>query len=172
MDNPESEKLVYALLDTQSDNTSILESTCGDLGLSGTKVKLRLSTMHAENWVVDSSKIQGLMVRGCNSSSKLPLPSAFTRNIMPANRSHIPTPVIARKWPHLHGIADELMPLSDCEVGLLIGYNSARALVPRDMIAPIDNSLFGQCMDLGWGNVGIVEPDLIGKYLDSIGHSH
>ena len=172
IDNPESEKLVYALLDTQSDTTFILESTCGDLGLSGTKVKLRLSTMHAENKVVDSSKIQGLMVRGYNSSSKLPLPSAFTRNIMPANRSHIPTPEMARKWPHLQGIADELMPLSDCEVGLLIGYNCARALVPRDVIAPIDNGPFGQRTDLGWGIVGIVEPDLIDQDLDSIGHSH
>ena len=109
-DNPESEKLDYALLDSQSDTTFILESTCGDQGLSGTKVKLRLSTMHAENWVVDSSKIQGLMVRGYNSSSKLPLPSAFTGNIMPANRSHIPMPEMARKWPHLQGIPDELMP--------------------------------------------------------------
>ena len=86
--------------------------------------------MHAENWVVDSSKIQGLMVRGYNSSSKLPLPSAFTRNIMPANRSHIPKPEMARKWPHLQGIPDELMPLSDCEIGLLIGYNCLHALVP------------------------------------------
>ena len=34
IDNPESEKLVYALLDTQSDTTFILKSTCGDLGLS------------------------------------------------------------------------------------------------------------------------------------------
>ena len=79
---------------------------------------------------------------------------------------------MARKWPHLQGIADELKPFSDCEVGLLIGYNCAHALVPRDVIAPIDNGPFGQCTDLGWGIVGIVEPDLIGKYLDSIGHSH
>ena len=91
---------------------------------------------------------------------------------MPANRSHIPTPEMARKWPHLQGIADELMPLSDCEVGLLIGYNCARALVPRDVIVPIDNGPFGQHTDLGWGIVGIVEPDLIDQDLDSIGHSH
>ena len=73
-----------------------------------------------------------------------------------------------QKWPHLQGIADELMPLSDCEVGLLIGYNCARALVPRDVIAPIDNGPFGQRTDLGWGIVGIVEPDLIDQDLDSI----
>ena len=171
-EHPEEERLVYALLDTQSDTTFILDSTSECLGLTGTKVKLRLSTMHAENSVVDSSKIHGLMVRGYNSSTRLSLPSVFTRNIMPANRDHIPTPEMARKWPHLYDIADELMPLSDCEVGLLIGYNCARALTPREVIAPIDNGPFGQRTDLGWGIVGIVEPELMDEDLDPIGLSH
>ena len=50
---------------------------------------------------------------------------------MPANKSHIPTPQMARKWPHLEAMADKLMPLADCEVGLLIGYNCSRALAPK-----------------------------------------
>ena len=101
----------------------------------------------------------------------LALPQAFTRNIMPANRAHIPTPDMARKWPHLEFLADELMPLRTCEVGLLIGYNCARALTPRDVIAPVDNGPFGQKTDLGWGIVGIVEPDCVDEN-DSIGLSH
>ena len=99
VEHPDKENLVYALLDTQSDTTFILESTSKSLGLNGTKVKLRLSTMHAENRMVDSSKVQGLTVRGYNSSTRVSLPSAFTRNIMPANRDHISTPEMARKRP-------------------------------------------------------------------------
>ena len=106
IEHPEEERLVYALLDTQSDITFILDSTSECLGLTGTKVKLRLSTMHAENRVVDSIKIHGLLVRGYNSSTRLSLPSVFTRNIMPANRDHIPTHEMARKWPHFYDIAD------------------------------------------------------------------
>lgn len=171
VDDPENEILVYALLDTQSDTTFVLESTSQTLRLSGTRVKLKLSTMYAENRVVESKKIQGLVVRGYNSTKKVSLPQAFTRNIMPANRDHIPTPEMARKWPHLEVLADELMPLSNCEVGLLIGYNCARALAPRDIIPPVEDGPFGQKTDLGWGIVGIVEPSCVDEN-DSIGLSH
>lgn len=55
-DKPDQERLVYALLDTQLDTTFILEDTYRELGLSGTTVKLLLSTMHAENQIVESHK--------------------------------------------------------------------------------------------------------------------
>ncbi|CAC5383579.1 unnamed protein product [Mytilus coruscus] len=55
-DDPVNEGLVYALLDTQSDTTFVLDETRRALGLSGTDVKLSLSTMHAENHIVDSVK--------------------------------------------------------------------------------------------------------------------
>lgn len=51
-DKPDQERLVYALLDTQSDTAFILEDTYRELGLPGTTVKLLLSTMYAENEVV------------------------------------------------------------------------------------------------------------------------
>ena len=101
IDNPENEKLIYALLDTQSDTSFVLEDTCNSLELSGTSVKLLLSTMHAENRLVDSRKVKGLVVRGHDSDIRIPLPECFTRNIMPANRSHIPTPEMTLNWPHL-----------------------------------------------------------------------
>lgn len=63
-DKPDQERLVYALLDTQSDTTFILEDTYRELGLSGTTVKLLLSTMYAENQVVESHKVRDLQVRG------------------------------------------------------------------------------------------------------------
>ena len=48
-DSPEKEILIYALLDTQSDATFILQSSCSALGLTGIDVKLSLSTMYAES---------------------------------------------------------------------------------------------------------------------------
>ena len=65
---PGNERLVYALLDSQSDTTFILEDTCSALGLSGVEVDLLLSTMYAENKLVKSSRISGLKVRGFNES--------------------------------------------------------------------------------------------------------
>ncbi|CAC5424345.1 unnamed protein product [Mytilus coruscus] len=70
----------------QSDATFVLDETRRALGLSGTDVKLSLSTMHAENHIFDSRKIKGLVVRGFDSELKLPLPNVFSRFILPANR--------------------------------------------------------------------------------------
>ena len=169
--DPSSERLVYALLDSQSDTSFILERTCDSLGVSGVDVKLSLSTMYAEDKIVESQKISGLSVRGFNQSLKLPLPVTYTRQIMPAYRSHIPTPETARKIPYIEAIERELMPLQDCEVGLLIGYNCARALLPRDIIAP-DNGPLAQKTDLGWGIVGMVDNCEEPVELDSVGVSH
>lgn len=172
-ENPDRERLVYALLDTQSDTTFILDKTSKALGLEGKPVKLMLSTMYAENKAVDSCKIGGLLVRGFNSEHRIPLPETYTREIMPANRSHIPTPEIARRWPHLEVIADELLPLADCEVGLLIGYNCVKALTPRDVIVPSVDGPYGQRTDLGWSVIGIVENDCSTEWdEDPIGISH
>ena len=44
-DNPNNEKLVYALLDIQSGTIFILETTCNAFGVKGTEAKLSLSTM-------------------------------------------------------------------------------------------------------------------------------
>ncbi|XP_063436812.1 uncharacterized protein LOC134718246 [Mytilus trossulus] len=90
---------------------------------------------------------------------------------MPANRSHIPTAEMALRWSYLEHIAEKLMPVQDCEFGLLIGYNCPRALIPREVIPSIDNGPYGQKTDLGWGIVGIVDPLQIDN-CDSIGFSH
>ena len=100
-DCPGTERLVYALLDSQSDTTLILEDTCSALGLTGVEVDLMLSTMTAENVVVKTCKMKGLSVRGFNSMAKIQLPTAYSRQIMPANRSHILRPEMATKLSHL-----------------------------------------------------------------------
>ncbi|XP_053398193.1 uncharacterized protein LOC123532323 [Mercenaria mercenaria] len=172
MDNPNKERLVYALLDTQSDTSFILSHTCQELGITGTEVKLMLSTMHAENRTVSSEKVKNLVVRGFDSDLRLDIPTAYTRNIMPANRSHIPSPQIAKKWSYLELIADKLMPVGNCEVGLLIGYDCSRALLPREIIAPVGEGPYAQRTDLGWGIVGIVGSDGVHSCDDEIGVSH
>ena len=90
-DRPESEVLVYALLDTQSDTTFIHDDICDELGLEGSKTKLLLSTMFAENKAIECKCLTGLQVRGHDSQEIVPLPTTYSRNIIPANRSHIPT---------------------------------------------------------------------------------
>ncbi|XP_063968310.1 uncharacterized protein LOC129267694 [Lytechinus pictus] len=168
------ERLIYALLDTQSDTTFLLESTKEAMNLHGSKVNLLLSTMSRKNERIPSEKIQGLTVRAHNSTKVINLPAVYTRDIMPANREHIPVPEVAASFPHLTEIAEELLPLQECEVGLLIGYDCASALTPRNIIpSPDGDGPFGMKTDLGWSIVGVanqkefeVSPD------DRIGFSH
>ena len=167
---PDEEHIIYAMIDTQSDTTFILREKTQELDISGTNTELLLSTLSAEDEIVSSCKIEGLVIRGYDSDKKIPLPTTFTRDIMPAARSHIPTRETAMKWPHLHKIANALMPISDCDIALLIGYNCPRALIPREIIPHSDDGPYGIFTDLGWSIVGVTDPSQTDS--DPIGISH
>ncbi|XP_071811288.1 uncharacterized protein [Apostichopus japonicus] len=80
---------------------------------------------------------------------------------------------MAGHWPHLHQISSELVPLQDCEIGLLIGYNCPKALLPREVIPPIGDGPYGQKTDIGWGIVGLIDPTQVeNRSSDPIGFSH
>ena len=169
--NPQLERLVYAMLDTQSDTTFILNSTRDALLAPGAATTLLLTTMSRAEEPIDSDRIRGLRVRGVNNDKLIDLPPTYTRDVMPVNRNHIPTPETAHRWPHLQGIASDLMPPSDCEVGLLIGYNCPQALAPREVVThPEDHGPYGLKTDLGWSIVGVMSPAEIEG--DPIGISH
>lgn len=68
---------------------------------------------------------------------------------------------------HLAEIVDEIQPLKDCEVGLLIGYNCSRAMAPRRVILGGDEEPYAIQTDLGWSIVGRSSPGH-----DSLSTSH
>ncbi|XP_061887367.1 uncharacterized protein LOC133638596 [Entelurus aequoreus] len=137
--HPEKEVLVYALLDSQSDTSFILDEVAQDLNTDKSKASLRLSTMSAKSTVIPCEKLVNLQVRGYKWKKKSILPPVFTREFIPVNRSHILTSETALKWPHLEKLADKLPPMLECEVGLLIGYNCQQALLPREVLAGKEN---------------------------------
>lgn len=151
---PEAETLVYALLDTQSTHTFVDQEVCEKLQAVSEPVKLKLATMVKRDTIVRSQRVQGLKVRGFFSSTCIDLPPAYTRDFIPLERTHIPTCQTASKWKHLANIAQEIPPLMDCAVGLLIGYDCSRALAPREVITGDDNEPYAVKTDLGWSIVG------------------
>ncbi len=156
--SPSTEKLVYALLDTQSDTTFIEHDLSEELQLTTCPVKLKLTTMMGENVVFKSERTSGLRVRGFNSTEYIDLPPAYTKDCIPVNREHIPTHETAKRWRHFAAIADQIPPLLSCEVGLLIGYNCPRSLIPRRVITGTDDEPFAILTDLGWSIVGCSAP--------------
>lgn len=128
---PDKEVLVYALLDSQSDTTFLLEEAAEALNVKKEPVKLKVSTITSKTKIVPSLKMNSLQVRGIKSDTKIKLPTTYTRDYIPSNRSHIPTSKTAESWPHLRHLADEMSPELDCEVGLLRGYNCPQAFLSQ-----------------------------------------
>ncbi|KAK7891878.1 hypothetical protein WMY93_023841 [Mugilogobius chulae] len=126
--------------------------------------------MSAKLTVIPCEKLLNLQVRGYQSKQRIALPPVFTREFIPANKSHIPTSETASKWPHLEKLADKLPPLLECEVGLLIGYNCQQALLPREVLAGAENQPYAQLTDLGWSIVGCSYQ--VHSQSDVIGTSH
>ena len=151
---PETETLVYALLDTQSSTTFVDKEVCEKMGAGSEPVKLKLTTIMRKDSIVQSNRVSGLRVRGFSSHSFVNLPPAYTRDFIPLERTHIPTPATAKRWKHLNAIAQEIPQLLDCKVGLLIGYDCSRALAPRQVITGGDEEPYAIRTDLGWSIVG------------------
>ena len=170
MNEPENERLVYALLDTQSDTTFILRDTAESLNSKSEPVQLKISTITSKTKIVSSHKLKDLQVRGLNSEVRIKLPTTYTRNYIPANRSHIPTRRTAEKWSHLKHLSEEMAPELDCEVGLLIGYNCPQALLPLEVVSGERDQPFAQKSLLGWSIIGYSDTD--SDYEDEIGVSH
>ncbi|PIK33816.1 hypothetical protein BSL78_29367 [Apostichopus japonicus] len=156
--SPQTEKLVYALLDTQSDSTFIDGSICEELLVPTDPVKLELTTMRGKDSTVVSKRAKGLRVRGYTSSKCIDLPVTYTTDFIPLDKNHIPTCETAKNWNHLASIASEMPPLMDCEVGLLIGYNCSAALAPRQVITGENDQPYAVKTDLGWSVVGSLAP--------------
>ena len=88
-DRPETEVLVYALLDNASDTTFIKTSTLRNLGVEGPELKLKLYTMHG-NTEIPVQKVDGLMVERFDKKVKIELPKAYSRDSIPSRRNQIP----------------------------------------------------------------------------------
>ena len=170
LDRPDDEKLVYAMLDTQSDTTFVSQEISDFLHSKSEPVRLKLTTMTSRDTIVHCQRVMGLSVRGHSSAMRISLPSAYTRHYIPVDRSHIPTNETAKCWAYLKSIVDELPSLKDCDVGLLIGYTCAQALAPRQVITTEDQEPYAQKTDLGWSIVGCVKPSH--DLNDVAGYSH
>jgi hypothetical protein len=114
--------------------------------------------MTAQNSVIQCGSVSGQQVRGLTSAVKITIPHSYTRDFIPLDRSQIPTKNTDKKLSHLQELADELPPLQNCDVGLLIGCNCPQALAPRETIVGKGSEPYALRTDLGWSMVGYGSP--------------
>ena len=164
--DPSNEVLTYALLDTMSNATFVVESLTEDINASSQSTTLKISTLTEDDAFISSRKFSGLRVRSASSSEYIKLPPAIARHHLSLDTAQILTPETVKKHQHLQHLAQKLTPLQpDCHAGLLIGYDCAEALMPLNVVQGLP---FAIETKLGWSIVG-KSPDSVA--FDEIGSS-
>jgi hypothetical protein len=155
--NQDKRLLVYALLDSQSDTTFITEQAASILKADGVPTTLRIKTVtDSEGKITHCKRYDGLTITAYSqpTASSVALPTCFSKQNIPVNLHHIPSPEKANSHPHLRRIACEIPEPLDIEVGLLIGYDCANALRPVEIISGEENGPYAVKTVLGWTVVG------------------
>ena len=132
----------YALQDSQSESTFILDSVADELDLKLENINLRLSTIISTTDIT-TRKVDGKTIGGINNPTKIFINTAYTRNNLGVNRSHVPTKNTAARWSHLHSLRDKVPELQNIEIGMLIAYNCTEAIKPISVISGAVDEPYG-----------------------------
>lgn len=129
---PDFIRRAYAIIDEQSNSSLISSELADELGVSGRQEKYYLSTCTSEKEVKYGRRVANVSIRS-TSGTAFDLPALVECDSIPQDKRDIPTPELARRFPHLQGIADELPPFdSDANIHLLIGRDAPELLKVRD----------------------------------------
>lgn len=79
---PHREILTYAILDTQSDSTFVLEDGLDKLSVDVQPEKLKLSTMIVIDTIISRKSVYGLQVRGLYSENCIQLQQAYSHDFI------------------------------------------------------------------------------------------
>ena len=148
-------RLVYALLDSQSDQSFILDQTLDAFAIDSKTVELSVSTATGLNQSISSRECNNFEIRGHNLNEVVQLPTLYSRPFIPHNREHFPNRTFCDQHPHLAKVSSDIYSFSTIEVGLIIGFDCPRALCPIDSIVSNDpHSPFAVQTPVGWTIVG------------------
>ena len=141
----------YALLDSCSQGTFILERLPKRFGIKGRRTSITIKTLNGEV-TNKSSVISGMKVASSRDSSEdwLELPDTYTKKYLPVGKEDVATPSKLKNWGHLERILDEINEDDNISVGLLIRANCTKALEPIDVIPSKNNGPYAIKTRLGW----------------------
>lgn len=109
--------------------------------------KLETSSRRAANFTIES--IDGKV--------KLALPPLIECDMVPDDRTEIPSPEVAHHHPHLQSVASKIPPVDQgAPILLLLGRDILRVHKVREQINGPHNAPYAQRLDLGWVIVGDV----------------
>ncbi|XP_038050892.1 uncharacterized protein LOC119724042 [Patiria miniata] len=120
----------HALLDTGSTNTFCTEHLARQLGVEGAKQRLNLTTLDKMGSSIDTTRVS-LIVDSGPATDRIELPNVFTKHKINIQSTHMAKMEEIAGLPYLQGI--DLPFAGENEVGLLIGQDIPRALMPLEI---------------------------------------
>ena len=154
--HPEKAERMYAVLDDQS-NRSLAKSELFDLfDIRGESLPYMLKTCSG-TMEVTGRRASNLIIESINGKTQVMLPTLIECDMLPDDRSEVPTPEVAQYYPHLRCIADQIPELdSRAPILLLLGRDILSLHKVREQHNGPHNSPYAQRLDLGWVIVGEV----------------
>ena len=147
----------YALLDSRSQGTFILDQLRDHLCIPGRETSVTIKTINGK-FKSPSKAIDGLQVSGVNDDKSLwvPLPTTFTRDERPVDNDDITKPGQLKQWKDLEPVVNQLNFEENMSVGLLIGANSTKTPEPIQVLPGRNGGPYALWTRLGWSVVGPV----------------
>ena len=147
---------LYAVMDEQS-NQSLARSDFFDV--FGVNKVTEAYTLKTCSGVLEISgrKAKDFMIESIDGHIKVPLPPMLECDMIPEDRSEIPSPEVARHHSHLKALSSKIHPVDpNAQILLLLGRDILSLHKVREQCNGPSNAPFAQRLDLGWVIVGDV----------------
>ena len=161
-ERPKSICRVYAIIDDQSNSFLITSELADELGATGPEEKYYLTTCSGEKEAKYGRRVTGVVLKSLKGTES-ELPTLVECNNIPRDKQEIPTPEMARRFPHLSDIANEVPQLDgNAEIHLLIGRDAPELLKVREFRNGPKGAPWAQKKSLAWTIIGQMCLDLVG----------
>ena len=153
-EHPERKIKVYVAIDDQSNCTLAKPELFDLLGKNGAQHPYTLKTC-AGTKLTKGRYANDLSIETIDGSKRYSLPTVIECTAIPDNKNEIPTPDIARAYPHLRPIARHIPEIDDnASILLLIGRDAPPLHKVRESRNGRGNMPWAQRLDLGWVVLG------------------
>ncbi len=118
---PQSAVRMYAVLDDQSNRSLAKSKFFNAFGITGESFSYTLKTCSG-TMEKTGRRASGFIVQSIDGKTQVELPTLIECDMMPDDRSEIPTPDVTQYFPHLKSVADKIPECDpDASILLLLG---------------------------------------------------
>ena len=147
---------MYAVLDEQSNNSLTKREFFNLFGVKASPAPYTLKTC-AGTTETSGRRVDNFMLESMDGKLQLPLPTLIECDMVPDDRSEIPSPDVAEQHSHLQPVANKIPAVDpDAPILMLLGRDILRVHKVREQINGPHNAPYAQRLDLGWVIVDVV----------------